>query len=46
MNRMILKAGAQRATGAGPSHSRAFLAATATAVTLGVVAYKIRRSGD
>jgi len=43
MNRIILKAGAQRATGARPSRSRA-LAATATAV--GVVAYQILRSGD
>jgi hypothetical protein len=43
---MILKTGAKRATGVRPSRTRAFLAATGTAVMLGVVAYKILRSGD
>lgn len=46
MKKLIVKAGAQRATGVKPSRTQAFLAATATAVTLGVVAYKILRSGD
>jgi len=46
MKGMILKAGAERASGTKPSRSRAFLAATATAVALGLVAYKILRSGE
>lgn len=46
MKWMILKTGAKRATGVRPSRTRALLAASGTAVMLGVVAYKILRSAD
>jgi hypothetical protein len=42
----IAKTAAKRATGTRPSRTQAFVAATATAVMLGAVAYKILRSGD
>jgi hypothetical protein len=42
----VLKGGAQRAASVRPSRTQAVVAATATAVTLGVVAYRILRSGD
>ena len=46
MKRFIAKTAGQRAAGNQPSRMRAFAAATVTAVTLGVIAYKVLRSGD
>jgi hypothetical protein len=42
----IAKTAAKRASGHRPSRTQAFIAATATAALLGVVAYKVLRSGD
>jgi hypothetical protein len=46
MRLVIAKAAAKRASGNRPSRAQAFVAAAATAVTLGVLAYKLLRSGD
>ena len=46
MKRFIAKTAGQRAAGNQPSRMRAFAAASVTALTLGVVTYKILRSGD
>jgi hypothetical protein len=46
MKMFMAKTAAKRATGNRPSRTQAFAAAVVTAVTLGVVAYKILRSGD
>ena len=46
MKLLIAKAAAQRATGHRPSRTQAFVAATATAVALGALAYRLLRSGD
>jgi hypothetical protein len=46
MRMFIAKTAAKRATGDRPSRTKAFAAATATAFTLGIIAYKILRSGD
>jgi hypothetical protein len=46
MKTFIAKTAAKRASGARPSRTQAFFAATATAVALGVLAYKVLRSGD
>lgn len=46
MKLFIAKAAAKRAVGARPSRTQAFFAATATAAMLGVLAYKLLRSGD
>jgi len=45
MRLFIAKTAAKRAAGQRPSRTQAFAAATATAVTLGVLAYKLLRSG-
>lgn len=46
MRMFVAKTAAKRATGTRPSRTQAFAAAAATAVTLGVVAYKILRSDN
>jgi hypothetical protein len=46
MRLFIAKQAAKRATGNRPSRTQAFVAAGATAITLGVFAYKLLRSGD
>jgi hypothetical protein len=46
MRLFIAKAAAKRAAGNRPSRGQAFVAAVAAAVTLGVLAYKLLRSGD
>lgn len=46
MRLFVAKTAAKRATGTRPSRTQAFVAAGATAVMLGVVAYKLLRSGD
>ena len=46
MRLFVAKTAAKRAAGHRPSRTQAFFAAGATAVTLGVVAYKLFRSGD
>jgi len=46
MRMFMAKTAAKRATGERPSRTKAFAAATATALTLGIIAYKILRSGD
>jgi hypothetical protein len=46
MKMFIAKTAAKRAGGNRPSRTQAFVAASATAVTLGVLAYRILRSGD
>ena len=46
MRLFIAKTAAKRATGNRPSRTQTFVAATATAITLGVLAYKLLRSGD
>jgi hypothetical protein len=46
MRLFIAKTAAKRAAGKKPSRAQALLAASATAVTLGVLAYKLLRSGD
>ena len=46
MRLFIAKTAAKRATGHRPSRAQAFFAACATAITLGVLAYKLLRSGD
>jgi hypothetical protein len=43
---LIAKASAQRAAGQRPSRTQAFVAATATAVGLGALAYRLLRSGE
>jgi len=45
MRLFIAKTAAKRAAGTRPSRTQAFVAASATAVTLGVLAYKLLRSG-
>ena len=46
MRLFIAKTAAKRAAGNRPSRTQAFVAAGATAITLGVLAYKLLRSGD
>jgi hypothetical protein len=46
MKFFVAKRAAKRAAGSRPSRTQAFVAATATAAMLGVVAYKLLRSGD
>lgn len=46
MRSFIAKTTAQRAAGNRPSRTQAFVAAAATAVMLGAVAYKLLRSGE
>ena len=46
MKLFVAKTAAKRAAGSRPSRTQAFAAATATAAMLGVVAYKLLRSGD
>jgi hypothetical protein len=46
MKRFLAKTATQRAGGEQPSRMRAFAAATVTAFALGVVTYKLLRSGD
>jgi hypothetical protein len=46
MRLFVAKAAAKRATGNRPSRTQAFVAAGATAISLGVLAYKLLRSGD
>lgn len=46
MKLTIAKAAAKRAVGDRPSRTQAFVAASATATMLGVLAYKLLRSGD
>jgi hypothetical protein len=46
MRLFIAKTAAKRAAGSRPSRTQAFAAATATAGILGVLAYKLLRSGD
>jgi hypothetical protein len=46
MKLFVAKTAAKRAAGKRPSRTQAFIAAGATAVMLGAVAYKLLRSGD
>jgi hypothetical protein len=46
MKLFIAKTAAKRAAGRRPSRMQAFAAAGATAAMLGVLAYKLLRSGD
>jgi hypothetical protein len=46
MRLFIAKTAAQRAAGERPSRTKAFIAACATAGMVGVLAYKLLRSGD
>ena len=46
MRLFVAKTAAKRAAGNRPSRTQAFIAAGATAITLGVFAYKLLRSGD
>ena len=46
MKLFITKTAAKRATGTRPSRTQAFVAATATAAMLGVLAYTLLRSGE
>jgi hypothetical protein len=46
MRLFMAKTAAKRATGNRPSRTQAFVAASATAATLGALAYKLLRSGD
>lgn len=46
MRFFIAKTAAKRAAGGRPSRMQAFAAASGTAVMLGVLAYKLLRSGD
>ena len=46
MRLFIAKTAAKRAAGERPSRTQAFVAASATAVMLGAIAYKLLRSGD
>jgi hypothetical protein len=46
MRLFVAKTAAKRAAGQRPSRTQAFVAASAAAVMLGALAYKILRSGD
>ena len=46
MKLFLAKTAAKRAAGTRPSRAQAFVAACATAAMLGVVTYKVLRSGE